>query len=181
MGIHPRFINEENLDNEWNLLQLNSRQSNVLAIGECGLDRLSNIPFSLQEKVFVQQIRWANEIAKPIIIHCVRAFPETLRLLKSCKNAMPVVFHGFNNNKEIAEQLLKEGYYLSFGKSLLQPNMENLFNNIPLNRIFLENDDSDIAISSIYEQAARIKQMPVETLATAIKNNLYTVFKVKLK
>jgi TatD DNase family protein len=178
MGIHPRFINEETLGNDWQLLQLSSHQQNVFAIGECGLDRLCDIPFHLQEKVFVMHIRWANEIAKPLIIHCVRAFPETIRLLKSCNNKMPVVFHGFNNNKEIAEQLLKEGYYLSFGKSLLQPNMENLFNHIPLNKIFLENDDSDIAISSIYEQAARIKQMPVETMAKEMKKNLFTVFNI---
>jgi TatD DNase family protein len=180
MGIHPRFINEENLESDWNALQFYSRQPNVLAIGECGLDRLCDTSFPLQEKVFVKQIRWANEIAKPLIIHCVRAFPETLRILKSCSNGMPVVFHGFNNNKETADQLLREGYYLSFGKSLLQPNMETLFNHIPLNKIFLENDDSDIAISSIYEQAARIKQMSVETMAKEMKKNLFTVFNVSI-
>ena len=180
IGIHPRFINEDTLENDWNQLQLSSRQKNVLAIGECGLDRLCDISFSLQEKVFVRQVRWANEIAKPLIIHCVRAFPETIRILKSCNNNVPVVFHGFNNKKEIAEQLLKEGYYLSFGKSLLHPNQETIFNNIPLNRIFLENDDSDIAISSLYEQAARIKQMSVETMSSEMKKNLLTVFNVSL-
>ena len=180
MGIHPRFINEENLESDWNTLPFCSRQPNVLAIGECGLDRLCDTSFPLQEMVFVKQIRWANEIAKPLIIHCVRAFPETLRILKSCSNGMPVVFHGFNNKQEIAEQLLKEGYYLSFGKSLLHPNQETIFNNIPLNRVFLENDDSDIAISSLYEQAARIKQMSVETMSSEMKKNLLTVFNVSL-
>ena len=180
MGIHPRFINEQTLEIEWQMLQLASCQKNVLAIGECGLDRLCEIPFSIQESVFVNHVRWANEIAKPLIIHCVRSFSEIIRILKSCKNNVPVVFHGFNNNKEIASQLLKEGYYLSFGKSLLNPNQEAIFNHLPLSRVFLENDNSDIAISAIYEQAARIKQTSVEMLSSEMKKNLETVFNFSL-
>jgi len=180
MGIHPRLINEQTFENDWEMLQIASRQKNVLAIGECGLDRLSEIPFSIQEKVFVKQVRWANEIAKPLIIHCVRSFSEIIRILKSCNNNVPVVFHGFNNKGETAQQLMNEGYYLSFGKSLLQPKQEAIFNHLPLSRVFLENDNSDIAISQIYEQAARIKQMSVETMAKEMKKNLFTVFNVSI-
>lgn len=168
------------MENDWQMLQIASRQKNVLAIGECGLDRLSEIPFPIQEKVFVKQVRWANEIAKPLLIHCVRSFSEIIRILKSCNNNVPVIFHGFNNKGETAQQLLNEGYYLSFGKSLLQPNQEAIFNHLPLSRIFLENDNSDIAISQIYEQAARIKQTSVELLSLEMKKNLQTVFNVSV-
>ena len=176
MGIHPKFIEASTFENDFDNLKLASRQKNILAIGECGLDRLSEVPLTLQERVFVLHVRWANEIAKPIIIHCVKAFPEVFKILKSCKNNMPVIFHGFNNNINIADQIIKEGYYVSFGKSLLHPNQENIFNHIPSDRFFLENDDSDIAISKIYEQAARIRNTSVEQISSTIQKNLFRIF-----
>ena len=159
-------------------MKIASGKKNVLAIGECGLDRICNTDFKLQEKVFVEQILWANEIAKPLIIHCVKAHHETLLLLKEFNRTSPVIFHGFNNKLETANKILEHGHYLSFGKQLLNPAIENIFSKISLEKIFLETDDSEVAIDDIYKQAAKIKNISTERLSLQIKNNLNRIFKI---
>ena len=153
-------------------MKVASWQKNVLAIGECGLDRICSTDFKLQEKVFIEQILWANEIAKPLIIHCVKAHHETLVLLKEYNRTSPVIFHGFNNKLDTANKVLEHGYYLSFGKHLYNPAIENIFSKISLEKIFLETDDSDTGIDDIYKQAAKIKNMSSEQLSLQIKKNL---------
>lgn len=158
-------------------MKIASGKKNVLAIGECGLDRICNTDFKLQEKVFIEQIIWANEIAKPLIIHCVKAHHEVLLLLKEYNRTSPVIFHGFNNKIETANKILEHGHYLSFGKHILNPSIENVFSKISIERIFLETDDSDISIYAIYKQAAKIKNISTEQLSLQIKKNLESIFK----
>jgi TatD DNase family protein len=158
-------------------MKIASNQKNVLAIGECGLDRICTTDFKLQERVFIEQILWANEIAKPLIIHCVKAHQESLILLKEYNRTSPVIFHGFNNKLETANKILEKGYYLSFGKHLFNPAIENIFSKISIEKIFLETDDSDIGIDAIYKQAAKIKNISTEQLSLQIKKNLDCIFK----
>jgi len=158
-------------------MKIASNQKNVLAIGECGLDRICTTDFKLQERVFIEQILWANEIAKPLIIHCVKANQESLILLKEYNRTSPVIFHGFNNKLETANKILDQGHYLSFGKHIFNPVIESVFSKISLEKIFLETDDSDIGIDAIYKQAAKIKNISREQLSLQIKKNLDCIFK----
>lgn len=175
-GIHPWYIDIANSSLQLDRMKIASQASNVLAIGECGLDRLCSVDFRLQEKVFIEQIGWANEIAKPLIIHCVKAHREALELLKEYNRTTPVIFHGFNNNEDIAANIIQAGYYLSFGKSLFNPSQEKVFAGISNERLFLETDDSDHSIESIYAQAARIKNSTPEQLGYHIQQNAKKIF-----
>lgn len=179
VGIHPWYIDSKTIKEELAQMKIASQQKNVIAIGECGLDRLCTTDFKLQEKVFIEQILWANEIAKPLIIHCVKAHQECLTLLKEYNRTSPVIFHGFNNKLETANNILNQGYYLSFGRHIFNPAIENVFSKISLEKIFLETDDSDISIDDIYKQAAKIKNISTERLSLQIKNNLERVLKTK--
>ena len=177
VGIHPWYINRDNINDELSKMKIAALKENVLALGECGLDRLCQTDFKLQEKVFIEQIKWANEIAKPLIIHCVKAHHETLQILKEHNKTSPVIFHGFNNKEEIAQKIISQGYYLSFGKQLMNPTIEKIFSKISLEHIFLETDDSDISIDEIYKQASKIKNISAERLSLQIKKNLETILK----
>lgn len=97
-------------------------------------------------------------------------------LLKEMNNRMPVIFHGFNNSLDIALQLVKEGYYLSFGHSLFKPSMEPIFAAIALEHIFLETDDNKINIEEVYHQAAKIKNISTDQLSLHIQRNSIKVF-----
>ena len=180
VGIHPWYINENTISNDFEKMKLARNKINVLAIGECGLDRICKTSFELQKAVFIRHIQWANEIAKPIIIHCVKAHEDILALLKDYQSLVPVIFHGFNNKESIANKIIKAGHYLSFGNAILFPSNELAFNHIPLDKIFLETDDSDHTIEAIYEQAGRIKNISLEQLNLQIKKNTKKVFNLNV-
>ena len=176
LGLHPWYINSNQYPTDFEKLKIQSLKKNVLSIGECGLDRICNTAFKLQEDVFRQHILWANEIAKPLIIHCVKAHAECIRILKESNNIMPVIFHGFHNKWEIADQLLQKEYYLSFGKSLFDPQMEKVFTATPIERIFLETDDSNHNILEIYIKAATLRQISIDQLHSQIRKNAHLIF-----
>lgn len=161
-------------------LKINSIKKNIIAIGECGLDRLHHENFKLQEKAFIHQIEWANEISKPLIIHAVRTHQEILKLLREHGNQMPFIFHGFNNSQQTAQMILDAGGYISFGKSLFNPAMEKTFADIPFSRLFLETDDSEYTINQIYNQAAKIRNTTIDQINHTIKNNLKLIFNISI-
>jgi TatD DNase family protein len=176
VGFHPWYLHANYLETHLSLLKKYSILPNVLAIGECGLDKVSTTDFQLQLGAFSLQIDWANEIKKPLIIHCVRAHNETLLLLRERRVNVPVIFHGFNKNAQIANQILDAGFYLSFGKSLMKEEMEDVFKEVPMNRFFLETDNSVFSIEQIYTQAAKIKNSTVEMIEAQIETTASNIF-----
>lgn len=180
-GLHPWHLESQKWQQQLLQLKKISTAENILALGECGLDKVCKTDFKLQQEVFIAQILWANEINKPLIIHCVQAFSELGDLLKKYNNKTPVIFHGFNKNSRIAEKMLNDGHYLSFGKSILQLRNKVIFEQVPLNRIFLETDETNISIEEIYKEAAAIKNISLETLSLQIEKNVQLVFNINLQ
>ena len=176
IGLHPYYINEATWEKEFSTLQKFAANNLVMAIGECGLDKNCNTDFSLQQKVFSEQIILANSLQKPLVIHCVNAYQEIVTILKANKNKVPVVFHGFNKKETIALSLVKEGYYLSFGKAILKENIQNLLNKIPADKIFFETDDDIITIEEIYSTAEKTLSVNTESLQMTIKKNAIKLF-----
>ncbi len=176
VGLHPWYINPQTEVNELPLLQQYALNKHVLAIGECGLDKVCSTDFVLQQQLFTAQIQLANQIQKPLIIHCVRAYEEVQHLLQQQSNAVPVIFHGFNKNSILALQLINKGYYLSFGKALLQNTMQEVLRALPADKIFFETDDSDCSIGDIYAVAAKALQIEINSLSLQIQKNAAAVF-----
>jgi TatD DNase family protein len=177
VGIHPWYIDVSQLDVHFDALEKQLQHPHCMALGECGLDKRIDIPFALQMEVFKQQIVLAQKHQKPLIIHCVAAFQELMALKKQEKIQVPIVIHGFSKNIQLAYQLLDQGFYLSFGKYLwMQDLLPQVFKEMPLNRIFLENDTTEKPIDKVYILAAQIKNIPLQTLKNEIESNFNTVF-----
>lgn len=123
------------------------KSDKVVAIGECGLDyyRLGEESKSKQEKVFVTQIELANELGKPLMIHCRNAFPDLIKLLKreSAKllNPHPGIIHFFTGTVKRSEELKEMGFYFSFGGVVtFTHDYDKVIEAIGLGRILLETD-----------------------------------------
>ncbi|WP_343664331.1 TatD family hydrolase [Chryseobacterium mucoviscidosis] len=173
IGIHPKDIGVNNLDNQFKWMK-NMIFENCFAIGECGLDSFAEAEEKIQEEVFLRQIRFANEVKKPIIIHCVRKFYEVISFKKYAEQ--PMIIHGFNKKERIAEDLLKNNFYLSFGKAVLYNlSLQNTLKITPLDKIFLETDNDDFSIEELYEKASEIKGISLENLNKQIAENLETI------
>lgn len=172
-GIHPKDINEN-----WRLyfekVKQDSRSKNCIAIGECGLDGLVEVNEKLQHDVFKAHIDWANEIKKPIIIHCVRRFWELIPFRKLSR--VPMIVHDFNKKKEIADLLLSNGFHLSFGKALFRNvSLYEIFRNCPEESFFLETDDADFQIEELYQKAAELRNCSVKEIQLQIQKNLENI------
>ena len=160
IGIHPLFIDENRLESDFQILEQKISSPACLAIGECGLDKRSETAFETQLKVLERQLLLAEKFQKPVVIHCVLAFQELVELKNRLKITTPIIIHGFSKKEQLAKQLLNNGFYLSFGKNLLRnPELENVFVNIPENRFFLETDMVEEGIREVYELAAKYKKI----------------------
>jgi TatD DNase family protein len=175
LGLHPWFIHT-NWQECFDKIKILAHQNNILAIGETGLDKLCTTSFIIQQEVFIEHIKLANEIKKPIIIHCVKAFNEVIQLLKTHNKNCPVIFHGFHKNIELAQQLIHHGYYLSFGKALQKENIQEIIKQLPLSRLFFETDEATITIQQIYSLAAAALSIDENSLLLQVQKNAQQVF-----
>lgn len=180
-GLHPWKIEKDNTK-VLEKLHLVAHDRRCIGIGECGLDKLKPIDFDTQVKIFEEHIELANELDKPLIVHCVKAFNELQASLKKKKNKVAVIVHGFDNNLNIAETLLKDGMILSFGKALLNDssNASEVIKHVGRKNFFLETDDSDISIKYIYKKAAEILGIDENILQEQLKSNYQRIFKEEI-
>ena len=180
-GIHPWKIDKTTNDILAEMDTI-SRNRRCIAIGECGLDKVIDVDFELQQKIFCEQIQIANEVEKPLIIHCVKAFSELNLCLKKMDNKVPVIIHGFNNNKNIADDFLKQGYLLSFGQALMDAdsNASEVIKHVGRKNFFLETDDSKVSIRDIYKQASEVLGIDETILQEQIKSNYQRIFKEEI-
>lgn len=181
IGIHPWHIDEKTLTVDLQIIENKLLESNCLAIGECGLDKRIEVPFELQEIIFEKQLLLAQKMHKPVVIHCVAAFQEVIAIKKRLKITVPMLIHGFSKNKQVAKELIDNGFYISFGKYLLlNPEMETVFQSIPNDRLFLETDTVEEGIEEVYVLAARYKNWRMDELQQQINSNFAAVFKKQL-
>lgn len=177
IGLHPWDITENNSKNYLISIQEKVKNKQIVAIGEIGLDKAISTDFPLQKNVFLEQLLLAESLQLPVVIHCVRAYSDILHILKKEKISIPIIFHDFRANQQIFNQLLKYNSYFSFGSVLFSAKAKivNYFNEIPLERIFFETDDSDITIENVYLQAAKLRNIGVGDLKQGIYKNYKSV------
>ena len=168
-GLHPWHLS---VSWQGDLDELKKRMipSSRFLIGECGLDRLCATPYDRQLVAFEAQIALSEQWQRPLVLHCVRAIDDVLRLKHGTHQ--PWVFHGFRGKPQQLEQLLAHGFYISFG---LQYNTESLLA-CPADRLFLETDDQPAPIAPLYEQAAEQRKTTTAALREQLWQNVEQIF-----
>ena len=178
IGIHPWHIEFERVESDFNLIRSKIFDPKCLAIGECGLDNRVETSLSQQTIVFEKQLLLAQEFKKPVIVHCVGTFNELISIKNKLKISVPMVIHGFSKNENISKLLIDNDFYLSFGKHFMQnKEFQKVFESLPKNRLFLENDSSDFSIQDVYKKAAQNLMIDVFELQEIVFENFRNVFK----
>ncbi|MHC4259215.1 MAG: TatD family hydrolase [Planctomycetota bacterium] len=167
----------------------------VVAIGETGLDyHYDNSLHEDQRRVFADHLKLAAELNLPVIIHCRKAFDETLEILdRHGRDVKKVVFHCFSGSAEQAEILLPKGYYFSFTGVVTFKNAEKTRKAavaIPLDRLMLETDCPYMSPEPMRKQKvnepalmihiakflADLKDIPLEDFAQTVTATTKTFF-----
>ena len=142
-GIHP-----ENCagfqDTDLAALRQLLAQPKVTAIGEIGLDYYwaENPPRDFQQMVFRKQLALAEELDLPVIVHDREDHGDSLSIIREFP-AVTGVFHCFSGSPEMAEELLKRGWYLGFDGPITYKNARRapeVAAITPLERMVVETD-----------------------------------------
>ena len=143
VGIYPTEAKtySENVENKMFELAQNPK---VVAIGEIGLDYYWDKSFvDLQKEVFIKQIKLANKLNLPIVVHDREAHKDCYDILKEHNKGSKVVLHCFSGSVEFMRECVKEGWYIALGGVVTFKNavkMKEVAKDVPLEKLVLETD-----------------------------------------
>ena len=146
VGVHP--YDAQNYDKGY--LEKFIHHPKCVAIGECGLDyfRLPDEEEAIaeekaiQKEVFIDQILWAKEMKKPLIVHVRESSADCLELLDMYAGEEGGVLHCYNADESLLK-LAKKNFYYGIGGVLTFKNAKKLLNvypKIPQDRLLIETD-----------------------------------------
>ena len=178
LSAHPWYLDSYSAAEFEQKLQIHIDNPLFMAVGECGLDKNTAFNPDFQISVLNEQYKFAEKSGRPMIIHCVRSFELLLQWQKGKQVKMLV--HGFNRKIELLRELIKAGFYLSFGAALFEDktSLNAALAECPPDRLFLETDDQQkYGIEDIYKKAASILKIDVDKLHLQILENNKIFFK----
>ena len=146
-GIHPwqaHTATESWQERLRGLLEKHPRSS----IGECGLDQWVSSPsVEIQRPVFIEQLRLAREMKRPLTIHCLKAWGMLFEAFAESPPPPGFLMHSFGGSIETARRLIPLGAYFSFSGHFLHQRKSavlEVFRQLPHERILLETDAPDM-------------------------------------
>ena len=170
VGIHPWHAEIGDL------AEVKRLAPSVNAIGEIGLDYACEVPREVQMVVFRAQLSIAEQLEKPIVLHCVRAFEDTMKILGEYR-LKAAIFHGFIGSTEQVQRAVNQGYYISFGeRTFRSPKSIEALRHTPLSHLFVETDESATPIEEIYAKIAELRDIEVDELLKATEENFKRIF-----
>lgn len=146
VGIHPWDTTlEPPADGVLRMLEAIAVRPQVVAIGECGVDAAKGAPMFRQLQLLKMQIELSERLAKPLIIHDVKAHDAVIALRKELSPKQRWAIHGFRGKPAVAEMFTRLGIYLSFG---LKFNPDTV-RAIPERLMLAETDEAPVTIQDV--------------------------------
>lgn len=193
VGCHPhdsKYMNEETM----NIFRELSKNKKVIAIGEIGLDYYyDNSDRETQKKWFREQIKLANELDMPYIVHDRDAHEDLFRIMKEeAKSNTRGILHCYSGSVEMAKEFIKLGFYISLAgpvtfKKAKTPKM--VAKEIPLDKLLIETDspyltpepyrgkrNEPMFVKYVAEEIANIRNVSLDVIAESTNKNFRKLF-----
>ena len=170
-----------------------SADKKVVGIGEIGLDYYWDKTFiDKQQDIFVKQIKLANKLNLPIVVHNREAHKDCFDILKDVNKGSKVLFHCFSGSPEFAMECVKEGWYIALGgvvtfKNAVKP--KEVAQTVPLSHLVLETDSPYLTpvpfrgkenqpayVKYVAEEIAKLRDISVEDIITTTTKNAEEFF-----
>ncbi len=194
IGIFPSEVKTYTPKVEEKLRNL-AKNPKIKAVGEIGLDYYWDKSFvDLQKEVFVKQIKLANELNLPIVVHDREAHKDSFDLLKEYNKNSKVLFHCFSGSVEFMRECVKQGWYIAIGGVVTFKNaikMKDVAKTVPLEYLVLETDspyltpvpfrgkeNSPAYVKYVAEEIANLRDIPVEEIIDITTNNAERFFEI---
>ncbi len=142
VGFHPEAADRMEAGDILKISEL-TKKKNIVAIGETGLDYYwDNVPRDVQQKAFREHCALALELELPVVVHDREAHRDCFDILGEFPG-IRAVYHCFSGSAEYARELVKKGFYFSFGGAITFKNARHapeVIKAVPRERIMLETD-----------------------------------------
>ncbi|MEI7750230.1 MAG: TatD family hydrolase [Candidatus Moraniibacteriota bacterium] len=221
VGLHPiqlrkRSFEHRDDENDWELpateikttgegfdydayLEL-ARDPHVVAIGEVGLDYHHfeegddvEVMKEEQKRVLREFVRLANEVGKPMMIHCWDAYDDLLALFDETAPEKCGVIHSFIGSHKTAKKFLERGWNIGInGIATYSDSYDRLIREVPLDRIVVETDcpylapgphkgerNEPLLVKLVAEKIATVKELSHDEVARATTENAWKMFKIR--
>lgn len=196
-GIHPEYSQtERDLVDTVNML---CKKDKVVAVGEIGLDyHYDDPPKEYQKQCFIEQIRLAKKLDLPVIIHDREAHGDILEIIKSeYTSNLRGVFHSYSGSLEMAYELIKMNFYISFGGPITFKNAKksvNVASGLPIENILIETDSPYLTpepyrgrrneptyVKFVAQKISELKNLSIDDVCNITAKNTFKLFNIKLK
>ncbi len=196
VGVHPHDAQTLTSEVLGKIRDL-AKDPRVVAIGEIGLDYYRDLsPRDKQQAAFIEQIKLAHEIGKPIIIHDREAHQDVMDIVKKHKGGKNGgIMHCFSGSLPLALESIKEGFYISFAGPLTYKNArkaQEVVVKIPQNRLLVETDcpyltpepwrgklNEPANVSRVVQKMAELRQQHPDEMAYLTGRNAREVYRLK--
>ncbi len=195
VGVHPSYVNETK---EEYFIELEKiiKNNKIYAIGECGLDYYwTKDNIELQKTYFIKQIEISIKYDLPLIIHCRDAVSDMFDILKSYKDKIKYVLHGYSGSLEMAKRFIEIGAYLGIGGVVTFKNaksVKEVVKEIDIKHLLLETDcpyltpsphrgkrNEPSYLEYIALEIASLKGITYNEVISETTNNTINLFKLK--
>lgn len=199
-GLHPYWVSSHTAaELEEALDLLSKRLPQALALGETGLDLRPQYEasYELQVEAFQAQLELAFVANKPLVLHLVRAFEESLTIL-DLWGVPPCggMIHSFNGSWPQAQEYLNRGLMISLGGPLIRDQNQKLkqvAKEIPIEHFLIETDLPDQpgdawkgrlnppeSLLAVAEEIARLKKLSTSEVLHFAETNFKTLFQIEI-
>ena len=193
VGFHPHDASALTEALEDRIRKLAQEEKKLVAIGETGLDyHYMYSPVEVQQQVFRKQLRLAEELNLPVVMHSREAETDTLKILKDIPVKSLGVAHSFTSSFEMARTLVEMGWYLGINGIVTFKNAEDIREVVrwlPLDKLLLETDSPFLApipfrgkpnkpahIPAIATFIAELRDISLQELAEQTSENAQRLF-----
>ena len=196
IGVPPHDAKKFNKEIGAKLFDL-AKDPKVVAIGEMGLDFYRDLsPRDLQVKAFTEQIKLAQELYKPIVIHDRDAHQEVLDIIKKEKAGKNEgIMHCYSGHVPLAIELMKQGFYISLAGPLTYKNAvktHEVAAKVALDKLLIETDcpyltpephrgkrNEPAHVVKVAQKLAQIRGKTSEEIGYVTSLNAKKVFRIK--
>lgn len=198
VGFHPndaQCAEDYGAERSLELLRSYLKDEKCVAVGEIGLDYYwDEVERDMQKRWFKLQLELARELGKPVIVHDRDAHGDTMDILREYKGVSGIL-HSFSGSPEMAAELLKLGWYISFSGVLTFKNAARLpevAKTVPLDRMLVETDAPYLAphpmrgkrndsrlMAYTVAKLAEIKGLDYEEVCRITAENAKRIYKIK--
>ena len=200
VGISPNDLEniktEDDINESLAVIEKIGENKKVVAIGEIGLDYYWNKDNKdLQKEMFIKQIKLANKLKLPIVIHTRDAMMDTIKILKEYNVNKKGIFHCCPLNRELVKEATKLDFNISLSGVITFKNAKNaddIINMISEDKLLIETDspylspepfrgkrNNSMYVKYVAEKIAKVKGKTLEEIADITSENAKRIFNIK--